>query len=105
MCARGTACVNAPTKSVERLNGLKDIVGEEGLFGNDPNALMALPICTIRTYFSLEKVGYVLHSYVLECAVKKNALRFIEDGNDVQVLSNSDVEAESLCGVSIVCDK
>ena len=29
-----------------------------GLFGNEPNALMA------RTYFSLEKMGYVLHRYV-----------------------------------------
>ena len=34
--------------------------------------------------------------------MKKNAMRFIEDGNDVQALANIDVEAESLCGVSTV---
>ena len=37
--ARGTAYLNALAKSVEKLYGLKGII--EGLFGNDPNALMA----------------------------------------------------------------
>ena len=80
--ARGTTCLNALTTSVEKLNGLKDLV--EGLFGNDPNALMAMPMSIIRKYFSLGKVGYVLPAYVLECAVKKRAFRSIEDGNAVQ---------------------
>ena len=34
--------------------------------------------------------------------MKKKPLRFIEDGNDDQALSKIDVEADSLCGVSIV---
>ena len=40
--ARGTACLSALTQSVEKLNASKDVI--EGLFGNDPNALMAMPI-------------------------------------------------------------
>ena len=47
-------------------------------------------------------MGHVLLPYALECAVKKNALRFVEHGNDLQALANIDVEAASLCGVSIV---
>ena len=84
--ARGTACLNELTKSDEKVNGLKDIIEE--LFGNDPNALMAMPIFSIRTHFSSEKVGYVRVR-----AEWKNALRFIKDGNDVQALANIDVEA------------
>ena len=72
------------------------------LFGNDPNALMTMPTFTIRTYFSLENVGYVLPAYLFKCAARNNALRFIEHGNDVQALANIDVQAESLCSVSIV---
>ena len=72
----------------------------EGLFGNDPNALMAMPISVVKTYVSVEKVGYALAAYVPECAGKKTVLRFLEDGND-QALANIDVETESPCGVSI----
>ena len=64
-------------------------------FAYDPNALRAMPSFTARTYLSLEFVGYVLPAYVLGCAVKKHALRFIEDG-DVQAVANIDVAAESL---------
>ena len=53
--ARGTACLNELTKSDEKVNGLKDII--EVLFGNDPNALLAMPIFVIRTYCSSEKSG------------------------------------------------
>ena len=45
---------------------------------------------------------HVLPAHFFECAAKKNALRSIEHGNDVQALGNIDVEAESLCSVSIV---
>ena len=95
--AHGNVCLKVLSKSVEKLNGLKDI--SEELFGNDPNALRAMPIFTARTYRSLEFVGYVLPAYVLECAVKKHALRFMEDCNDVLALANIDVEAASLCGL------
>ena len=63
---------------------------------------MAMPIFIIRTFFSVEKVGYVLPGYVFGCAVKKSALRFIEDGKDVTVLVNIVVDAESPCFVSII---
>ena len=53
--AGGSVCFNGHTNSVEILNGLKDTIVK--LFGNDPNALMTMPIFTIRTYFSLEDVG------------------------------------------------
>ena len=46
--AHGAACLNALTNSVEKLNGLKDII--EGLFGNGSNALMAMPIFIINAY-------------------------------------------------------
>ena len=46
-------------------------------------------------------MGHVLPACVLECAVKKNALRNIEGGNDVQALANTDEEAESLSRVSM----
>ena len=62
MHARGTACLNEVTKSVETWNGLKDIIEE--LVGNDPNALMAMPTFMIRTYFALEKPGYVVPAHV-----------------------------------------
>ena len=45
---------------------------------------------------------HVLPDDLFECAAKNNALRLIEDGNDVQAMANIDLEAESLCDVSIV---
>ena len=48
----------AETKAYSKINSVEDLV--EGLFGNDPNARVAMPIFIIRTYFSLEKVGDVL---------------------------------------------
>ena len=42
------------------------------------------------------------HAHLLECAVKKNVVGFIDGGNDVQALVNIDLDAESPCGVSSV---
>ena len=70
--ARGYACLNALTKSVEKVNGLKDVIG--GLFGNGPYALMVMPSFIIRTNFSLEKGG--LRSAPLRPRVRSEDERF-----------------------------
>ena len=59
------------------LNGSKDVI--EGLFGNDPDALMAVPVLFLAGNGGLRSAPSVL-----VCAVK-NASRFIEDGNQVHV--------------------
>ena len=98
--ARGTACLNVLTKSVGKLNGLTDVT--EGLFGKRPERDHGRAHFRDQDVLLAGKGGIRSARFVFECAVKKYAVKFIEDGNDVQALSNIDGWAESLCGVSTV---